>query len=344
MMKAKEKQRQKLDTSKKRRAAESSSDEDEDSDAERNFALLAKREGANGDDCEDVDGSETGDEEEEDAEEEAEGEGDAEAAASEEDEDSDEDEGDDDDDDEEEDGEEEAAGGSSEIQTREDVKKELSNMSFEDVLKLQNRVGTKVYNQVAYGGSGGGGGSISHDKRRKQRQNKNRPMEMSAKRPVPVLRQVVTAKKPMFRDPRFDDLSGEYKPEIFEKTYKFIDDIRSREKHLVQKKLKKLKTNGQRREELSFLLKRMENQERAKKNREEQRERELQFKRQQRERANQGAAPFFLKKSDKRKLQLAQKYEELKKSGKLDNFLSKKRKRNAGKDRRKMPRPDKTAA
>lgn len=48
--------------------------------------------------------------------------------------------------------------------------------------------------------------------------------------------------------------------------------------------------------------------------------------------------------ADKRKLQLAQKYEELKKSGKLDNFLSKKRKRNAGKDRRKMPRPDKTAA
>lgn len=48
--------------------------------------------------------------------------------------------------------------------------------------------------------------------------------------------------------------------------------------------------------------------------------------------------------ADKRKLQLAQKYEELKKSGKLDNFLSKKRKRNAGKDRRKMPRPDKMAA
>lgn len=39
-----------------------------------------------------------------------------------------------------------------------------------------------------------------------------------------------------------------------------------------------------------------ENQERAKKLREEQRESELQFKRQQRERANQGAQPFFLKK------------------------------------------------
>lgn len=42
--------------------------------------------------------------------------------------------------------------------------------------------------------------------------------------------------------------------------------------------------------------------------------------------------------ADKKKLQLAEKYEELKKSGKLDNFLSKKRKRNAVKDRRNLPR------
>lgn len=38
----------------------------------------------------------------------------------------------------------------------------------------------------------------------------------------------------MFRDPRFDDLSGEYKPEIFEKTYKFIDDIKHREKEVKE--------------------------------------------------------------------------------------------------------------
>lgn len=42
--------------------------------------------------------------------------------------------------------------------------------------------------------------------------------------------------------------------------------------------------------------------------------------------------------AEKKKLQLAEKYQELKKSGKLENFLSKKRKRNAGKDRRKLPK------
>lgn len=215
----------------------------------------------------------------------------------------------------------------------EDVKKELSNMSFEDVMKLQNKVGTKVYNKVKHGT---GGKTGARDASKKKRLNKNRPMEMSSKKPVPFLRQVVSGKKATQRDPRFDDLSGEYKADIFEKTYKFINDIKHQEKKVVQKKLKKTK-NERQKDKLQFLLKRMENQERARVSREQQRETELQFKKQQRERANQGQAPLFLKKSEKKKLQLLEKYQGLKKSGKLENFLSKKRKRNAGKDRKKLP-------
>ncbi|XP_034043454.1 LOW QUALITY PROTEIN: ribosomal RNA processing protein 36 homolog [Thalassophryne amazonica] len=138
------------------------------------------------------------------------------------------------------------------------------------------------------------------------------------------------------RDPRFDDLSGEYKPAIFETSYKFINDLRQREKEVVKKELKK-EENSQRKEKLQSLLKRMENQERVRKSRKEESERELQFKKQQREGAKQGLRPFFIKKSEKKKLQLAEKYQQLKKSGKLDTFLSKKRKRNTRKDRRKLP-------
>ncbi|XP_051237290.1 ribosomal RNA processing protein 36 homolog [Dicentrarchus labrax] len=334
-MTGKGKQRTELAAMKKKHMAAASSSDDEDSDVEKNFALLTERGGVeegeqyHEEDCsdddedgsdggeEDEEGSDAGEEEEDGGEEEEE---DGVSAAS------------DDDDDDDDDEEPQEAGCSGEIQTREDIKSELSNMSFEEILKLQNKVGTKVYNEVAYGGGKSGGA------RRKKRLNKNRPMEISAKRPAPFLRQVVAVRKPTLRDPRFDDLSGEYKPEIFEKTYKFIDDIRQREKEVVQKQLKKTKKGNERKEKLQFLLKRMENQERARKNREQQRERELQFKRQQRELANQGARPFFLKSSDKKKLQLAEKYQELKKSGKLENFLSKKRKRNAGKDRRKLPK------
>lgn len=206
---------------------------------------------------------------------------------------------------------------------------ELSHMSFEDVLKLQNKVGTKVYNKVKHG-------ETEKKEKCKRRLNKNRPMEVSAKRPVPFLRQIVTVKKSTLRDPRFDDLSGEYKSDIFEKTYSFINDIKNREKEVVKKKLKKTKSE-KKKEKLQFLVKRMENQERARLSHEQQRDRDLQFKRAQRERANQGQAPLFLKNSEKKKLQLLEKYEGLKKSGKLDQFMTKKRKRNAGKDRRKLP-------
>ena len=60
---------------------------------------------------------------------------------------------------------------------------------------------------------------------------------MSAKIRVPFLRQVVPISKKVARDPRFDDLSGEYNPEVFDKTYQFLDDIRAREKEVSSMRL-----------------------------------------------------------------------------------------------------------
>ncbi|XP_069023913.1 ribosomal RNA processing protein 36 homolog [Embiotoca jacksoni] len=333
MMKGKDKQQHKVTLSKKKTKMASSSD-DEDSDVEKNFALLTERGGGGGGGGETDQVGQQLSAEEEGSDGEEEGSDEEEEGSDEEDDsnDGEEEDGNSETSDEEDEEEEGGGGSSSEIQTKDNIRKELSSMTFEDIMKLQNDVGTKVYNEVAYG-SGRTPGT-----RRKKRLNKNRPVEISAKKPVAFLRQVVPVRKPTLRDPRFDDLSGEYKPEIFEKTYKFINDIKYREKEMVQKQLKKTKQNNQRREKLQFLLKRMENQERARKSQELQRERELQLKRQQREQANQGGRPFFLKQSEKKKLQLAEKYQELKKGGKLESFLSKKRKRNAGKDRRKLPR------
>ncbi|XP_055762832.1 ribosomal RNA processing protein 36 homolog isoform X2 [Salvelinus fontinalis] len=276
----------------------------EDSELEENFALLSKKSSSG------MSQEESGQEEEEyslsggealedDSEEEANNEDDAEVENAESDGvdhtglGSDTEDSEDVDDDAE---QPELVNSSGEIQTEDNIKKELSTMSFEDIMKFQNKVGTKVYNEIAYGTT------KAKQTPTKKRLNKNRPMEISAKRPAPFLRQVVPVKK-----------------------------------SVVQKKLKKPMKGNQKKEKLQFLLKRMENQERARKSWEQQREKELEFKRKQREMAGQGLKPFFLKKSDKKKLELAEKYSELKKSGKLENFLSKKRKRNAGKDRRKLP-------
>ncbi|XP_053829087.1 ribosomal RNA processing protein 36 homolog [Vidua macroura] len=210
--------------------------------------------------------------------------------------------------------------------------KDQSDMSFEELLRVQSDARMRMSKKVP-----GGKKTVKPTKATlKQQQGKKGPLEMSAKKPVPFLRQVIPVRKKVQRDPRFDDLSGEYKPEIFMKTYSFLDSIKKQEKEMVQKQLKKCR-NMEQKEKLQRLLNRMTQQEQAQKKQQKLRERELSLKRQQRELAKQGKKPFFLKKSEKRKLELAEKYAELKRSGKLESFLNKKRKRNAIKDKRHLP-------
>uniref|UniRef100_A0A2D4EK59 rRNA biogenesis protein RRP36 n=1 Tax=Micrurus corallinus TaxID=54390 RepID=A0A2D4EK59_MICCO len=253
-----------------------------------------------------------------------------------------------------------------------DLTKELSSMSFGELLQMRNQVGIKAYQQMTSKkrlpdvtktkkrpclskNSPSGAlvvqwlecstasysccnlaDRIPPGSRLTQPSILPRPLETSAKLPVPFLRQVVTVKKKVSRDPRFDDLSGEYKPEVFEKTYSFLNDVRKKEKEVIQKQLKKSQ-NVEEQNKLQQLLKRMTQQEEAQRKCQKKREDSLAFKRQQRELAKQGKKPFFLKKSEMQKLELAEKYKELKKSGKLESFLNKKRKRNAAKDKRRLP-------
>ncbi|KAL1251447.1 hypothetical protein QQF64_019243 [Cirrhinus molitorella] len=292
---------------------EHSSDDEEDAlEMERNFALISKKSTM----------QTPAEDEEEMTDEDASA---NEEEAPEEDEDNEVD-----DEDEDESGSDED-GGSTHVQSH---IKELAEMSFEDIMKLRNKVGTKAYNKIAYGAT-----KPQKKNEPMKRSNKNKPEEISAKKHVPFLRKVVPVKNRISRDPRFDDLSGQYKPDIFFKTYKFINDIREKEKVIVEKKLKQVKS-GTKKEELKGLIKRMKNQQMARQRQEQEREKELQFKRKQRELVGQGHKPFYLKKSEKKKLELAEKYSDLKKSGKLENFLSKKRKRNATKDRRNLPKKD----
>ena len=57
----------------------------------------------------------------------------------------------------------------------------------------------------------------------------------------------------------------------------------------------------------------------------------------QRADARAGKGPYFEKASDKRKRELVERYNALKKSGKLTTFMAKRRQRVAAKDRRIMP-------
>ncbi|KAM5262886.1 ribosomal RNA processing protein 36 homolog [Ctenodactylus gundi] len=211
----------------------------------------------------------------------------------------------------------------------------VSDMSFEELLELQSQVEIKASRHSAAGNSTKKPGTrppVQHA----SIADKHRPLEMSAKVRVPFLRQVVPIGKKVARDPRFDDLSGEYNPEVFDKTYQFLNDIRAKEKELVKKQLKKHRS-GEKHENLRQLLQRMEQQEAAQQERKRQQERHLALKQERRALAQQGHRPYFLKKSEQHQLALADKFKELKRSKKLESFLSRKRRRNAGKDRRRLP-------
>ena len=47
---------------------------------------------------------------------------------------------------------------------------------------------------------------------------------------------------------------------------------------------------------------------------------------------------MFVVSADKKKLALAEKFKELKKSGKIEKYMQRKRKKNASKEKRKLPR------
>ncbi|XP_078591460.1 ribosomal RNA processing protein 36 homolog isoform X1 [Branchiostoma floridae x Branchiostoma japonicum] len=211
------------------------------------------------------------------------------------------------------------------------MKKELSTMSFEDIQRLRDKIGTKTYNQALHGSN-----SKRDQNKVFKRANKNRPVEMSSKCPPPRIRQVVPVKKKIHRDPRFDDLSGEYDEKIFEKSYSFLDPMKAREKKYLEKQLRKEKDEDRRRN-IQKLIRRMEQQERTKRQEDIKEKALKEWKAKEKELVKQGKKPYFLKKSDEKKLVLAQKFKELKKSGKVEKFLQKKRKKNAARDRKHLP-------
>lgn len=51
-----------------------------------------------------------------------------------------------------------------------------------------------------------------------------------------------------------------------------------------------------------------------------------------------GKNPFFLKRSKVKEIELEERYNELKQSGKLNSFLAKKRQKNSNKDHLRLPR------
>ncbi|XP_054710126.1 ribosomal RNA processing protein 36 homolog [Uloborus diversus] len=168
------------------------------------------------------------------------------------------------------------------------------------------------------------------------RLNKNRPREMSSKNPVPVIRDVFQVKRKHSRDPRFDDLSGVFSKEQFEEDYSFINDIKYQEKKALEKELQRVGDDEKQKQQILYLLQRIKNQEKSKKMEEKKQAEEQIFKEEMMNTLKSGRKPYIPKKSEIKKKKLVESFEALKKSGKLEKYLEKKRKKMFSKDKKRF--------
>ncbi|XP_023953433.1 ribosomal RNA processing protein 36 homolog isoform X2 [Bicyclus anynana] len=191
----------------------------------------------------------------------------------------------------------------------ESIRNELSTLSFEDLQKLKEKVGAKVYKEVVFGKQ-----SISHEARVFKRDNKNRPREMSSKKPVRMLRDVVSVKKQEPRDPRFDPLCGTFDKKEFAENYNFLSNARVNDMKMIKNELKQT-TDPEKELSLRRLLQRLNDQQKATKRKKLESERKDKQRLEVEAEFKQGKQPHFKNKSEARVESLVKQYEELKKKG-----------------------------
>ncbi|KAJ0083850.1 hypothetical protein Patl1_31169 [Pistacia atlantica] len=206
----------------------------------------------------------------------------------------------------------------------EEIERELADFTFGDLQKARSDGSHLVYQK-------------QNQEKKSGRANKNRPMEVSAKKPVSRFREVVQAPKKVVRDPRFESLCGNLDVDGFRKRYDFLfENNLPAEKEELKKQLKKTNDPNvieELKKHVSWIDKQLKF-ETAKSN-----DAAIlsEHKKKEREAAKHGKQPFYLKKSEIRKQRLVEKYNKLKASGKLESFIEKKRRKNASKDHKYMP-------
>ncbi|KAK6521556.1 rRNA biogenesis protein rrp36 [Arthrobotrys conoides] len=183
----------------------------------------------------------------------------------------------------------------------------------------------------------------SHDSRSK-RSSKHAPTEMSSKKAVSRRRIVVDMPADTTRDPRFDwaGQSGAVNMDKIAKNYDFLDDYRDSEIKALRQEAVKEK-NPIRKRELENTLKSLESKRDARKRRLDHDKILAEHKKKERDAIKQGKKPFYLKKSEQKKLVLTAQFAGMGEKQR-SRVIEKKRKKIASKEKKRMPWSRRTAA
>jgi ribosomal RNA-processing protein 36 len=174
------------------------------------------------------------------------------------------------------------------------------------------------------------------------RSSKHAPAVQSSKRMVSRKRNVVDVKKPVFRDPRFDSASGPQPDDfVVGKRYSFLNDYRASEIAELKSTIRKSKNEAEK-ERLKKKLLSMESQQKSRENKEKLQEVAREHKKKEKELVKEGKQPFFLKKSEQKKIALVDRFQNMK-SKQRDKVIERRRKKVTAKERKNMPDERRTA-
>jgi ribosomal RNA-processing protein 36 len=173
------------------------------------------------------------------------------------------------------------------------------------------------------------------DHRDFNRSSKHAPTEISSKKAVSRKREVVPVAKREFRDPRFEPLSGYVDEAKVRAAYSFLDDYREDEIKELKAVIRTSKDEDTK-EKLKRALMSMESKKQAQLQKQKEKEILDKHMKEEKELVKQGKQPFYLKKAEQKKRMLLDQFGELK-GKKLDHVIERRRKKQEGREKRKLP-------
>ncbi|KAJ3203728.1 rRNA biogenesis protein rrp36, partial [Clydaea vesicula] len=214
------------------------------------------------------------------------------------------------------------------------LKEQLKNVSFDKLIEIKSKISKSEFDILTKRNEKGfeKDGKSSKQKVTK-RVDKNAPTEVTSKRQVKRFRNVVDVKKKVVRDPRFDPSTGKFNPDLFNRSYGFVNDLEAKELAKLKEEVKKKKLKGLDVEELQKAIQKLESKRISKEKSEALNSIKRNWKKSETELVKKGKNPYYLKKGEVKKLELVEQFKSMKDKD-MDKFLQKRRQRNAAKEHR----------
>lgn len=167
------------------------------------------------------------------------------------------------------------------------------------------------------------------------RSSKHAPAELSSKKAVSRRREVVQARRLDHRDPRFEPLSGPIDEAKLKKNYSFLEIYRDSEIAELRAALLNSR-DADSLEKLKKALRSMESRKKTEAAKDQERAILRGYRAKEKELVMQGKKPFYLKRGERKRLTLVERFEGLK-DKQVDKVVERRRKKKTARERRGMP-------